>query len=69
MYGFFLQLVAGNMLQSNGNDEFSQANLTSEKARNELKQFFRESETAYKTNIHRKLNLEMRKPLYSYPKA
>lgn len=54
MYGFFLQLVAGNMLQSNGNDEFSQANLTSEKARDELKQFFRESDLRIK-RLHIKL--------------
>lgn len=38
--GFFLQLVVGSVLQSNGNVEFSQADLTSEEARDELKQEF-----------------------------
>lgn len=40
MNGFFLQLVVGSVLQSNGNVEFSQADLTSEEARYESKQVF-----------------------------
>lgn len=69
MNGFFLQLVVGSVLQSNGNVEFSQADLTSEEARYESKQVFLYSFISitginnYNTNIHGNLKPKMKNGL------
>lgn len=67
MNGFFLQLVVGSVLQSNGNVEFSQADLTSEEARYESKQVFLYSfismTNEYNTNIHGNLKPKMKNGL------
>lgn len=68
MNGFFLQLVVGSVLQSNGNVEFSQADLTSEEARYESKQVFLYSFISItgmnnNTNIHGNLKPKMKNGL------
>lgn len=63
MNGFFLQLVVGSVLQSNGNVEFSQADLTSEEARYESKQVFLYSRNKYNTNIHGNLKPKLKNGL------
>lgn len=67
MNGFFLQLVVGSVLQSNGNVEFSQADLTSEEARYESKQVFLYScisiTNEYNTNIHGNLKPKLKNGL------